>query len=376
MTDTAEIYKFPGSEVREPRARSPQVEDGYTRIANELYEVVNNAHACPVNARHLRLIHALIRRTYGFNKTMDAVADTQLAADTGIPRNKINVAKHELLAMHVLKLSEDGRKIGINKVYGEWDFTARPERKAPKSKMGQNGNGVTKMVTNEVTKSGTHKRQKDTNSTDVELGAPKASRNAIDFSEFTQDVSEQTLRDFAQHRKALRKPLTQRALRTVVKLAKQCQEQVGVTADDALDVAMASGWLKVEPQWLINCGHGQTAAGTGIPACPHAEILAAWNAELGDAKGRAPALVDWNGSRAAGLLEERWAENMGACNASGTLRYDDTVSGIEWWRMAFQTLRSKQNFMGSDVDLFNLFYKETFTRAAQGKLRNQQGPTR
>lgn len=148
------------------------MEDGFTRIANELYEVVNNAHACPVNARHLRLIHAVIRRTYGFNKTMDAIADTQLAADTGIPRNKVNVAKHELLAMNVLKLSDDGRKIGVNKVYSEWDFTKRPERKAPKpkTKMDQNGNDVTKMVTSEVTKPGTHKRQKDMNtSTDVEV---------------------------------------------------------------------------------------------------------------------------------------------------------------------------------------------------------------
>ncbi|MEG3078513.1 replication protein [Halomonas sp. 5021] len=176
---TADIYQFPNrpdGEVREKRG--PQVEDGYTRIANELYEVVNNGHSCPVNVRHLRIIHALIRRTYGFNKTMDAVADTQLAADTGIPRNKVNVAKHELIAMNVIRLSDDGRKLGINKDYASWDFTKRPEKKAPKpkTKMGQNGNGVTKMVTSDVTNSGTHKRQKDSNtSTDVEerIGEPK-----------------------------------------------------------------------------------------------------------------------------------------------------------------------------------------------------------
>lgn len=141
--------------------RGPQVEDGYTRIANELYQVVNNAHACPVTLTQLRLIHAVIRRTYGFNKTMDAVADTQLAGDTGIPRQKVNPAKHALIAMKVLVLSDDGRKIGINKRYTEWDFSARPEKKAPKRNPQPEGDTVTKKVTQKVTKTGTHKRQKD-----------------------------------------------------------------------------------------------------------------------------------------------------------------------------------------------------------------------
>ena len=243
--------------VPQVTTRGPQVEDGYTRIANELYQVVNNGHSCPVNVRHLRIIHALIRRTYGFNKTMDSVADTQLAADTGIPRSKVNVAKHELIAMKVIKLSEDGRKIGINKDYSSWDFSKRPEKKAPKakSKMDQNGNSVTKMVTQDVTKTVTHKRQKDILTTDVVSSAPKK-QNRIDFSEFEDRVDLETLRAFADHRKAMRKPLTQRALRSVVKKAIEAAEQVGITIDQAFDEALASGWLKVEAEWLINRGYG------------------------------------------------------------------------------------------------------------------------
>jgi phage replication O-like protein O len=212
---SAEIYQFPLSTTGEVREkRGPQVEDGYTRIANELYQVVNNGHSCPVNVRHLRIIHAVIRRTYGFNKTMDALADTQIAADTGIPRNKVNVAKHELLAMHVLKLSEDGRKIGINKDYASWDFSKRPEKKAPeaKSKMDQNGNDVTKMVTSEVTKTGTHKRQKDINtSTDVEerIGVdqknPKSKTNALPNCPHMEllDLWAEVMPDQRQHAKNL-----------------------------------------------------------------------------------------------------------------------------------------------------------------------------
>ncbi|WP_337133805.1 hypothetical protein, partial [Staphylococcus aureus] len=94
------------------------------------------------------------------------------------------------------------------------------------------------------------------------------------------------------------------------------------------------------------------------------EILAAWDEVLGDAKGRAPSAVDWRGTKACALLEARWRENFNACNASGTVRYTDIETGVTWWRLAFETLRGKPNFLRSDVDLFNLFHKETFVRAA------------
>ncbi len=143
-------------------SRGPQVEDGYTRIADELYKVINNRHTFPGTATHLRIVHAVIARTYGFNKTMDHIADTQIAADTGIPRQKVNPAKIQLLSMRVLQLSPDGRKIGINKRYAEWDFSARPDKKAPTRKVAPDGDSVTKKVTKSVTETGTHNRQIDT----------------------------------------------------------------------------------------------------------------------------------------------------------------------------------------------------------------------
>ena len=197
MGQVAELSKFRArrddAQASVTPSKRPQVEDGYTRIANELYQVVNNAHACPVTLTQLRIIHGVIRRTYGFNKTMDAIADTQIAADTSIPRQKVNPAKHQLIAMKVLVLSEDGRRIGINKRYDEWDFSARPEKKAPQRKTQPDGDSVTKKVTPSVTKSGTHKRQKDSNtSTNVEKRIGEPNR---DTSEGDKPKSESKLPD-------------------------------------------------------------------------------------------------------------------------------------------------------------------------------------
>lgn len=285
------VLRFPDPAQRPPETtKGPQVEDGYTRIANELYEVVNNAHACPVNARHLRVIHAIIRRTYGFNKTMDALADTQLAADTGIPRNKVNVAKHELLAMKVLRLSDDGRKIGINKIYSEWDFTKRPEKKAPpaKTKTDQNGNGVTKTVTQEVTKTETHKRQKDSNTSPY-------------------------------------------------------GEESTAGADDP----SLSSDEHQEPE-------PQAPEPNRLPNCPHQAILDKWAEVMPEKRQPLRSLWSKGaaGSRALAARWKQGFSILN--ESTGEPLYSDEATGIEWWGRFFRFLRRSEFLMRDDSRFFGL----------------------
>jgi phage replication O-like protein O len=64
----------------------PQLENGYTRIANEILEAL-----CKVklSGRELRAVLALIRLTYGWGHKEDQIAYSQFAALTGIARNHI-----------------------------------------------------------------------------------------------------------------------------------------------------------------------------------------------------------------------------------------------------------------------------------------------
>lgn len=375
MTDTAEIYQFPRGQESVREKRGPQVEDGYTRIANELYKVINNRHTFPGTATHLRIVHAIIARTYGFNKTMDAIADTQIAADTGVPRQKVNPAKIELLAMRVLQLSDDGRLIGINKRYHEWDFSSRPEKKAPERTSRQNGDTVTKKVTKEVTKTGTHNRQIDSLSTDVEREAPKTRRQRLDLNAFADQVSIDTLQAFADHRRALRSPLTQRALELTVKAAVQAAGELNITVEHAIDEAIAAGWKTVRTEWLRNRGVDKPEVAQDIPACPHAEILAIWNDTCGPIKGAAPHLLDWKGTNSANALAERWAEFYNA-EVNGKVRYDSVETGLAWWRMALGHIAGLQDFRSADIDIWSAFYKTRFSKAARGQLCGQGGATR
>ncbi|MCX7132296.1 replication protein [Aeromonas sp.] len=94
------------------------LDDGYTRIANELYDALILA---DINKNEQKVVHAITRCTYGFNKKVDRIADTQLAERTGLSRKAVNFAKNTLIRMKVLV--REGSRIGPNKNLSEWDIS-------------------------------------------------------------------------------------------------------------------------------------------------------------------------------------------------------------------------------------------------------------
>lgn len=93
------------------------LDDGYTRVANELLEAVM---AADLTARQLKVVLALIRKTYGFGKKFDRITNTQIAMMTGIHHTHVCKAKNEMIAMNIIVTN--GLAIGINKVISEWNF--------------------------------------------------------------------------------------------------------------------------------------------------------------------------------------------------------------------------------------------------------------
>ncbi|HDR2644650.1 replication protein [Enterobacter asburiae] len=94
------------------------LDDGYTRIANELLEAVM---AADLTARQLKVVMAVIRKTYGFGKKFDRVSNTQIAAMTGIHHTHVCKAKNEMIAMNII--ITNGLAIGVNKVIYDWNFS-------------------------------------------------------------------------------------------------------------------------------------------------------------------------------------------------------------------------------------------------------------
>ncbi|YCI30848.1 replication protein [Erwinia sp. PK3-005] len=124
-------------DLRAVEQRVAATDEGYTRLANELYEELIGAN---LTRNQAKVAHAVCRKTYGFNKKMDRISDSQLSQLTRLPRQKVNKAKNELIQMKVLV--RDGMLIGPNKNLSEWSV---PE-------CHHDGITVTKTVTKSVTK--------------------------------------------------------------------------------------------------------------------------------------------------------------------------------------------------------------------------------
>lgn len=98
---------------------TPQLENGYTRLANELLDALIGA---KLTARQWAVFMAVVRKTYGFNKKDDDIGLSQLASMTGIAKAHVSVAVRELAARRILtrEMGTFGHRLGINKKHKSW----------------------------------------------------------------------------------------------------------------------------------------------------------------------------------------------------------------------------------------------------------------
>jgi len=103
---------------------NPQTEDGFTRIANELFEEIIKA---KLNGTQYAIILATIRATYGFHKKSRTLGLAFFQKMTG--KNKRQIAKEieELIDMNLLTVVAKhtfgkSRELKLNKDYDTWRF--------------------------------------------------------------------------------------------------------------------------------------------------------------------------------------------------------------------------------------------------------------
>jgi phage replication O-like protein O len=97
----------------------PQVEDGHTRLANELLEAMCRA---GFSARQWAVVMAVVRKTYGYGKKADDISLGQLSSMTGIAKPHVSRAVNDLIAAGVLRRSIGtfSNSLSLNKRYKRW----------------------------------------------------------------------------------------------------------------------------------------------------------------------------------------------------------------------------------------------------------------
>lgn len=116
---------------------SPQIENGYLKIANELALVLART---KLTGRQWLVVWAVLAKTYGWNKKEDQISLTQFQKMTLLSRPTICDCIHRLVAMQVLGSSKIGTssnvKYWIEKDYNKW--------KVPSSYVGTSSNFATR----------------------------------------------------------------------------------------------------------------------------------------------------------------------------------------------------------------------------------------
>lgn len=136
----------------------PQLENGYTRIANELLEALAKV---KLNGSQHRIIDVILRNTYGYSKKTASLSDGYLSKATGLHPKLINREINTLIKSNLLYVESKGnftnaRVLGINKNYNSWsgNYSVTTNGSVATNEIVEKGSNeiVEKVVTNPLHK--------------------------------------------------------------------------------------------------------------------------------------------------------------------------------------------------------------------------------
>ena len=207
--------------------KTPQVEDGYTRIANELLEAILRF---DFSKREQKIVLAVIRKTYGFGKTSDDISLSQLAEMTGITPAHCSETIKGLSDKGVFLIREGrhGKHIGLSKDYRNWKRTGRGSQNGNIPKTGQKGS---QNGTKPIPKTGTTKE----NSKEIQ----KKGESTLPLW-----VNQTAWQEFEQHRRDIRKPLTELARKKNLSVLQNLNAE---EQQRSVDQTIANRWTGLFP---------------------------------------------------------------------------------------------------------------------------------
>jgi phage replication O-like protein O len=103
---------------------NPQIENGYTKIANEVLDTLVQI---KINADALKLVLFIIRKTYGFNKKQDKISLSQFVLATQLKKSVVCRGLNRLTDMNIIiRIANDDCTIyRFNKDFDTWKPLAK-----------------------------------------------------------------------------------------------------------------------------------------------------------------------------------------------------------------------------------------------------------
>jgi phage replication O-like protein O len=201
---------------------TPQLEDGHTRIANELLEAIISF---DFSKRQYKVVLFVLRKTYGWNKKADVMSLSQIMEGTGLDRANCSRTLAELGEMKVLLKQQQaaGNLVELNKKYKQWVVlpNQQPVAKTATKVLPKRQFAVVEMATTKDTT----KRQLKT-------------RENFSLPEF---IPADAWEGFVSMRNAIKKPMTDRAITIALNKLKAWHE-AGFSVAAILDQSTFNRW--------------------------------------------------------------------------------------------------------------------------------------
>ncbi|HFE4432182.1 TPA: replication protein [Klebsiella pneumoniae] len=245
MANTAEVINFPVPVVALQELRVADLDDGFTRIANELLEAVMRA---GLSQHQLLVFMAVMRKTYGFNKKSDWVSNEQLSELTGILPHKCSAAKSVLVKRGIL--TQTGRVIGINKTVSEWSsLPVKGKEKRPylkKVTLPESGKKSLPESGNAYYPNQVNTKDKHTKDNKDNINNPPKSPRAVSFDALAVQLpdwlSAKIWSSWVAYRRDLKKPIkSQQTVTQAINLLDRCRLD-GYAPEEIINRSIANGW--------------------------------------------------------------------------------------------------------------------------------------
>lgn len=113
---------------------NPQIENGYTKIANELLEAICKT---KLSGQEIRVCLYIIRRTYGyFGNKKSYLKLSTIAYGVGLSIPRASEVVGQLINQKIILSKTNGmgriRELGINKKYGDWNVRQKSNNSSTK----------------------------------------------------------------------------------------------------------------------------------------------------------------------------------------------------------------------------------------------------
>jgi phage replication O-like protein O len=300
---------------------TPQIEDGFTMIANQLLEAIL---AGGFSQRELLVLLTIMRKTYGFKKTEDDMSASQIGDMCGLARPHVTATLNQLAQRNAIRkrAGRFGSIVGIQKDHRKW-ISLEQLKPAPASTELVQGSTHSVHVPNEYATSTDSVQVDSTDSVHTKENLPKENHQkkkscapqadhdqvgetpACQLGQRMTDTAAQIQDRFERFYAAYPKKRSRGAAEKAFGKLKPSEELLGEMLDALAARARSGTWVDLQfvphpATWLNDKGWKDVVQAEYLPA--EREVIEIFNETLGDQMGEASSTV-FDAARAALIRE-------------------------------------------------------------------------